>query len=290
MQVQKFVICYIRSEQCFFQILAKAIKSLTWTYVSTLSDDSLISQAEHDAFRKLADDNGICVRNSQTIKDFETETVGNVATPGLVAFLSNLDDAKHLNKTAEDVTIILLTHDRPADAIQSLQASEALSKALIISDNPGSLIQSDNAFAVYLEGYLNSSLANDNIVIVNNLFESHYNCTNNVNDSTITCNDLANLQHRMFRNVGIFRSHIFTDVINMLSQISIAMENDNCTSFSKECLDDTMVETASEFKSDFNNTLQRKGPWSLEVNAVENGQVNKVCNGVLLFLSRMDIV
>ncbi|WAR25762.1 GPC5C-like protein [Mya arenaria] len=260
------------------QILGHVLKSLNWDYVATAADDRPISQAEHSAFLKLADDLGICVRYSQTIANISTDNIGDVTTPGIIVFLNkkNLLDNLNIisNGLAADASVIIVTHDKETDSLKILQTFKNIKKAVILTDDWDKTMEEDNNFADYVTLYLNETFTEGNSLLAT-YFSQNFNCTLNETEEKIRCADVGFIDKELFRSCGIDRFHAFGDVYKVMSQASVAMASNNCSTFSRACLDAELFETSTDFKGVTLNQLTKREPFTALISLITDGHFNK---------------
>ncbi|XP_052781593.1 metabotropic glutamate receptor 2-like [Mya arenaria] len=260
------------------QILGHVLKSLNWDYVATAADDRPISQAEHSAFLKLADDLGICVRYSQTIANISTDNIGDVTTPGIIVFLNkkNLLDNLNIisNGLAADASVIIVTHDKETDSLKILQTFKNIKKAVILTDDWDKTMEEDNNFADYVTLYLNETFTEGNSLLAT-YFSQNFNCTLNETEEKIRCADVGFIDKELFRSCGIDRFHSFGDVYKVMSQASVAMASNNCSTFSRACLDAELFETSTDFKGVTLNQLTKREPFTALISLITDGHFNK---------------
>lgn len=256
-------------------MLSEILRRLNWTYVSTVTDDTLISAAEQKTFLKLADDSGICIGASYTVNDVINNNLADVHTSGAVVFLQNLLELHSFNGRLQN--LVILSHDR---AIEDSQIMDSVDKALVLTDNfPEDSIY-NMTFVDYMLNLTNNAFPIENDTNVQ-YFVNMFNCTYNVTQQTTVCSNPEVIMEHLSRAVGTERMRVFGDVYDFIAHIAERLGSQNCSSFSRDCITIDMLDAAPVFVV-VENILRRRSPFSFNISYISNGRisqvtVNKIC-------------
>ncbi|KAH3819850.1 metabotropic glutamate receptor 3-like [Dreissena polymorpha] len=250
------------------QVLTEILRRLNWTYVSTVTDDTLISQAELKTFLKLADDSGICIGASYTVNDVINNNLHDVHTSGAVVFLQNMLELHSFGGRLQN--LVILSHDR---AIEDTQIMDSVDKALVLTDNFPEGAINNTKFMDYMLNLTNNELLIENDTDVQ-YFIKIFNCTYNATEQTAVCLDPDVIKKHLTRAVGTERMHVFGDVYEFMANIAERLESQKCPSFSRDCINADMLDTSPVFAV-ANNTLLRRSPFSINISYISNGRINQ---------------
>ena len=233
-------------------------------YVTTVADDNPISQTEHQAFLDLSKNSNICIPSSHNITDRQSLFVEDVQTDGIVVFTDDISNVKYLKDSGNmSKPFVIVRHDRKTEHFQYLNT------ALVLSD----AYDSDSVFSDYM---INTFWKDSTGPLVAVYYQEKFNCSLDQTNVVLTCPNVEDVRAHFLERTSSRDMRIFDGVLNLLSEVSETMSNDNCLNYDRSCVTNDMLVAADMFEGMEDHTLVPRSPYRITVTMVEYGNIVKV--------------